>query len=32
MDLVEVALKNDDYREGALATQTLLRIIPRMYV
>ena len=32
MDLVEVSLKNDDYREGALATQTLLRIIPRMYV
>ena len=32
MDLVEVSLKNDDYREGALATQTLLRIIPRKYV
>jgi agmatinase len=32
MDLVEVSLKNDDYREGALATQTLLRIIPRNYV
>jgi arginase family enzyme len=32
MDLVEVALKNDDYREGALATQTLLRIITRKYV
>ena len=32
MDLVEVALKNDDYREGALGTQTLLRIIPRKYV
>jgi len=32
MDLVEVALKNDDYREGTLATQTLLRIITRKYV
>jgi agmatinase len=32
MDLVEVSLKNDDYREGALATQTLLRIITRNYV
>lgn len=32
MDLVEVSLKNDDYREGTLATQTLLRIIPRKYV
>jgi arginase family enzyme len=32
MDLVEVSLKNDDYREGTLATQTLLRIIPRRYV
>jgi agmatinase len=32
MDIVEVSLKNGDYREGALATQTLLRIIPRKYV
>jgi len=32
MDLVEVSLKNGDYREGALATQTLLRTIPRKYV
>jgi agmatinase len=32
MDLVEVSLKNADYREGALATQTLLRIIPRKYI
>jgi agmatinase len=32
MDLVEVSLKNEDYREGALATQTLLRIIPRKYI
>ena len=32
MDLVEVSLKNHDYREGTLAAQTLLRIIPRKYV
>ena len=32
MDLVEVSLKNHDYREGTLATHTLLRIIPRKYV
>ena len=32
MDLVEVSIKNDDYREGTLATHTLLRIIPRKYV
>ena len=32
MDLVEVSLKNDDYREGTLATHTLLRIISRKYV
>jgi agmatinase len=31
MDMVEVGLKNDDYREGALATQTLLRILARQY-
>jgi agmatinase len=31
MDMVEVGLKNDDYREGALATQTLLRILAREY-
>ncbi|AIF82761.1 arginase family hydrolase, arginase/agmainase/formiminoglutamate hydrolase [Candidatus Nitrososphaera evergladensis SR1] len=31
MDMVEVGLKNDDYREGALATQTLLRILARKY-
>ena len=31
MDMVEVGLKNDDYREGALATQTLLRIMARQY-
>lgn len=27
LDMVEVALKNNDYREGALATQTLYRIL-----
>lgn len=31
MDMVEVGLKNDDYREGTLATQTLLRILSRKY-
>ena len=31
MDMVEVGLKNDDYREGALATQTLYRILARKY-
>ncbi|HVX01957.1 MAG TPA: arginase family protein [Nitrososphaera sp.] len=31
MDMVEVGVKNDDYREGALATQTLLRILARKY-
>jgi agmatinase len=32
MDMVEVGLKNDDYREGTLATQTLYRILSRKYV
>ena len=32
MDMVEAALRNDDYREGALATQTLLRILSRAYI
>jgi agmatinase len=32
LDLVEVSLRNDDYREGALATQTLLRILSRDYI
>jgi agmatinase len=32
MDMVEVGLRHDDYREGALATQTLLRILSRKYV
>jgi agmatinase len=31
MDMVEVGLKNGDYREGALATQTLYRILSRKY-
>lgn len=32
LDIVEVALRNDDYREGTLATQTLLRILSRDYI
>jgi agmatinase len=32
MDMVEVGLRNDDYREGALATQTLYRVLARKYV
>jgi arginase family enzyme len=32
MDVVEVSLKNDDFREGTLATQTLLRILTRKFV
>jgi agmatinase len=31
MDIVEVGLRNGDYREGALATQTLYRILSRKY-
>ena len=31
MDMVEVGLKDNDYREGALATQTLYRILSRKY-
>jgi arginase family enzyme len=31
MDIVEVGLKNGDYREGTLATQTLYRILSRKY-
>ncbi|MDQ3882421.1 MAG: arginase family protein [Thermoproteota archaeon] len=31
MDIVEVALKNGDYREGTLATQTMYRILSRKY-
>ncbi len=30
-DMVEVGLKNEDYREGTLATQTLYRILSREY-
>jgi agmatinase len=32
MDIVEVSAKNDDYREGTLATQTLLRILTRDFI
>jgi agmatinase len=32
MDIVEVSAKNDDYREGTLATQTLLRILTRDFM
>ena len=32
MDMVEVGLKNDDYREGTLATHTLYRILSQKYV
>ena len=32
LDMVEVGLKNDDYREGALATQTLLRILSQKFI
>ena len=31
MDMVEVGFRNGDYREGALATQTLYRILSRKY-
>jgi agmatinase len=31
IDMVEVAVKNSDYREGTLATQTLYRIFSRFY-
>jgi len=31
MDMVEVGLRDGDYREGALATQTLYRILSRKY-
>ncbi len=32
LDIVEVGLKNHDYREGALATQTLLRILTHDFI
>jgi agmatinase len=31
LDLVEVGLKNNDYREGVLSTQTLFRILAHRY-
>lgn len=31
IDMVEVAIKNSDYREGTLATQTLYRILSNFY-
>lgn len=31
IDIVEVAVKNNDYREGTLATQTLYRIFSNLY-
>ena len=31
MDIVEVSVKNDDYREGTLATQTIYRILCRKF-
>jgi arginase family enzyme len=30
-DMVEVGLRNEDYREGALATHTIMRILARKY-
>ena len=32
LDIVEVSLRNKDYREGTLATHTLLRILNREYI
>ena len=31
MDLVETSLKNDDYREGTIASQILLRLLTKKY-
>jgi agmatinase len=31
LDIVEVSIKNDDYREGTLATQTIYRILCRRF-
>ena len=31
MDIVEVSVKNDDYREGTLAAQTLFSILCRKF-
>jgi agmatinase len=30
--MVEVSLRNNDYREGTLATQTLLRLLTRKFL
>src|SRR4030095_16240456 len=32
LDFEEVALRNDDYREGTLATQTLFRILSQDFI
>ena len=32
LDFVETGLKNNDYREGTMATQTLLRLLSRPYM
>ena len=32
MDMVEVSLQNNDYREGTLATETLLRILSSSFI
>jgi agmatinase len=32
MDMVEASVRNDDYREGTLATQTIYRILCRKFV
>ncbi len=32
LDFVETGLKNNDFREGALATQTLLRILTHKFI
>jgi agmatinase len=32
LDIVEVALRNNDYREGVLATQTLFKILSQDYI
>ncbi|MBA3285447.1 MAG: arginase family protein, partial [Nitrosopumilus sp.] len=32
LDFVETGLKNNDYREGALATNTLLRILTHNFI
>ena len=32
LDFVETGLKNNDYREGTLATQTLMRILTHKFI